>query len=461
MSEKAYEEALEYLAEIRPATKKQYLSIGPKRIEKLLEKLDNPHKKFQTIHVGGTAGKGSTTKIIAHILKEASYKTGLHLSPHVQDIRERMQINEEFISKDKFVQYLEEIKPVIESMAASQYGKPSHFEALVALAFHCFAKEKVDLAVIEVGLGGTLDGTNVINPLVSVITNVDLDHKEILGKDVETIAGEKAGIIKKESIVITGATQKDIIEIIDKKSKENNCSILKLEKDIKYKIHEITCQDTNFTLNIKENIFPDLNLNLLGEHQVKNAALAIAAVLELKNKGYNISENSIRYALETVKMPLRCEILYTKPEIMIDGAHNPVKIKALVKTLQQIFPKKNISMILAVKKGKDIAEMIPQLTKITKKFYITTYGTNTDFGKKTSINPEELLKHVENIPAEIYKNSQEALEAAIKESKENDLVCVTGSLHLAGELRTILENKKSNQDPRIQISAKTLRPILS
>ncbi|MDP3725102.1 MAG: folylpolyglutamate synthase/dihydrofolate synthase family protein [Nanoarchaeota archaeon] len=427
----SYNSAVRYLESLIPdPAKKRQGNMRLERIEHLLRLIGNPEKSFKSIHIGGTSGKGSTAYITAAILKEAGYNTGLHLSPHLEKINERLQINGKLISDKEFTNLVAWIKPYVKQVEKEgEYGAPSYFEVLVAMSFEYFKRKKVEIAVIEVGLGGTLDATNVIHPLVAIITNVGLDHTEILGNTVEKIAREKAGIIKEGIEVVTAATQKSVLGIIKKCCKEKHARLTIIEK--------------------RPNVPP---LRPIGEHQKVNAACAIMAIKKL---GFKVSETAIERALLHVQIPGRFEVIekLKKPTIVLDGAHNPAKMRALVDTLRQFFAKRKITFVFAAKKGKDAEAMLRLLAPLAEKFYFTRFQATTDFGKNQSMNPEELgkiLKKINrSIQTETSQNSKKTFYKIVADSKRNfqlstfnfQLICVTGSLYLVGEARKLLNEK--------------------
>lgn len=438
-----YSDAQIYLESlIQNIQNKRFTNMRLERIEHLLQLIDNPHHTFKSVHVGGTSGKGSTAYLISRILNEAGYQTGLHISPHLQTINERMQINNQAISDEEFITLVNWIKPYAQKVGESNpFGVPSYFEVLVALSFEYFKRKKVDIAIIEVGLGGTLDATNVINPLIAVITNVDLDHTEILGDTIEKIAADKSGIIKNNTDVITAAKQKTVVEIIQKKCLEENAPLLIIRKGINYQIKQSTIEGSLFDLKTNNRHYRNLKLSLLGRHQVENAACAIATYDCLKQRGFTINETSMRTALSTAQFSGRIEIVQQKPLIILDGAHNPAKMHALVQTMQKLFHQKVITVI-GFKKKKDIDAMITALLPITKRFIITTFSTMTDLGNNWSIPPSEIYtiirKYNEFIPCDSISIVQKTIEYVHSSVSPNEIILITGSLYLVGEARTFL-----------------------
>lgn len=382
------------------------------RIRHLLAFLGNPQNQFKSVHIGGTSGKGSTAYLISSFLARAGYKVGLHLSPHLQVITERMQINNRFISENDFDRLVNEIQPLVDRVGREGgFGNPSYFEVLVALSFHYFAIKKVDIAVIEVGLGGTLDATNVIHPLVAVITNVDLDHTEILGSTVEKIASDKAGIIKGRIDVVTGATQPGVLEIIEQRCKQKHAKLTKLA--------------------------------LSGLFQEQNTELALAVIKTLEKHGFFVSDEIIKKTLREATFAGRLEIVKKDPLTILDGAHNPTKMQALVKALQQLFPKAKFTSIVGFKKGKDAESMIKELLPVTSKFVLTRFHLTTDTGGDMSVDPKKIAEMVRDMRSSTPYIIQEQ-EAILPSSK----TLFTGSLYLVGEFRNrwypwqkVLENR--------------------
>lgn len=455
MDIKTYSDAQKYLESLIPnAYNKRYKSLRLERIEHLLDLINHPHRSFKSIHVGGTSGKGSTAYLISRILNEAGYHTGLHISPHLQTINERMQINNQVISDEEFITLVNWIKPYAQKVGESNpFGAPSYFEVLVALSFEFFKRKKVDIAVIEVGLGGILDATNVINPLVAVITNVDLDHTEILGNTIEKIAADKSGIIKKNINVVTAVKQPTVFEIIKNRCQEKK-AILTFVGDtnlhtphwdnISYKIQTSTIHGSIFTIKTPEKQYSDLHLSLLGRHQVVNAACAVAAVELLSQYGFIIKKQDIKHALSKAFFAGRMEIVKKSPMIILDGAHNPAKMNALVETMKELFHQK-IIVVVGFKQKKDIDGMISTLLPIAHCFIITTFSTMTDIGKNLSIDPLEIAKVVKKHNASVscaqVPNAATALQYILKQSTSNDIILVTGSLYLVGEIRSMLKNE--------------------
>jgi len=437
--------------------------LGLARIENLINKLGNPQKSFKSVLVGGTAGKGSTAFYVSRLLEEYGLKVGLHISPHLIYIGERMQIFQSQISNLKsqrlkgnaipvkrLVGLVNEIKPVIDDIKSKQPELlPSYFEILVALSFLYFAKEKVDWAVVEVGLGGRLDATNILVPEISVITNVGLDHTEILGDTIEKIALEKAGIIKirnkkqetrnKESYgvpVVTGARGK-ALKVIEKEAKTRGSELINIYTQGFGNVGK---------LDLFRSVFKPKDLNSHIPYYVNSecALLALLVVLELKMP---LSKETIKNAFSQ-KFIGRFEEIDNG--IIVDGAHNPDKIRALLEFLRRSNVKSKMSkvvLVIAFKKGKNWQEMIDLLVKnlSVKKIIATQYFAVTDTGKGSAVEADEIAKYLRikkyELRIKVRKNSQEAVFEAVKEinkkQKEKSIVLVTGSLYLVGEASTL------------------------
>lgn len=408
------------------------------RMAKLLDLLGNPQNAYPTIHIGGTSGKTSTATITAAMLQTAGYKTGLHISPHLEDMRERMQINLTIMGEDEFIRRVNTLTPFVEQLTHTEYGPPSYFEFLLAQTFQYFKDEKVAIAVIEVGLGGTLDGTNVITPLVSILTNVGLDHTEILGDTVEKIASDKVGIFKPKVPVISGVTQPSVREIVMEKAAALACPLWLIDQDFSYYRQPkpaqtdliITYKDSkSFTLEVDSTLPP---------YQMQNAALAAVALDVIRPNGFDVPTSAMSSTLKAFTVPGRFEIFQKAPIVILDGAHNPDKVNALFSSLEQTFPDQKIQFVFGVKNDKDKKTMIETLSPIAKHFYFTQFFQTTDFGKAQAIEPET-LPSLTNVPSTVYQTPKDALAAALNNSRHTDIICVTGSLYLVGELRPIVK----------------------
>jgi len=413
------------------------IKLGLDKTFSLLKKSGNPHLKYPSILIAGTNGKGSVSKTLSEILKKSGFKVGLYLSPHLVDIKERILINGEKIKEKDFVLEIKKIKEILSTIPYHLY--PTFFEALTVIAFSYFAKEKIDILVAEVGMGGKFDATNVLPSFLEIITSISLEHTQYLGKTLSEIAQEKAGIIKQKTIVISAFQDKEVEKVIKRKAKEKKCKLYFYGKNFKGKIVQ---QDlNNLVFNFYgEKVFKNIKTSLLGNHQVENISLAIQSCIQLQKKGYKISEKDIYEGIENVFWPARFQILRKKPLIILDGAHNPAGIISLKKSIKAIFPKEKFSFFIGILKDKNWKEMIKKILPLTEEIIFTQPNT------ERAILPENLasftIKEKKGIKVNIIPSVKIGLEK-VKKSKKN--FCICGSLYLAGEVLKYMGSKFLNR----------------
>ena len=426
-----YQEAMKYITEVGNFGS----NYGLERTYKLLELLDNPQDKLKIIHVAGTNGKGSTTAMITSMLKGCGYKVGMYTSPFLEEFEERIQINGENIPKEKLAQLMTKIKYAVDKVIEEGYNHPTEFEIITVLMFLYFATEEVDFAVVEVGLGGRLDSTNVITPILSVITSISFDHTNLLGNTLEEIATEKAGIIK-SCIPTVIYPQEEVAEIvISSKCQELDSKLYKINKEDAKLINIIKEDKIYQQVKVKLDDEYDVKLPLLGEHQILNLAVALKALEVIKDKAPKLNMESIVKSIATVRWNGRLEIMSNSPYVVIDGAHNIQGITQLNKNINKYFEYKDMYLILGILADKDVEHMVKVITPKAKKVFTVTPNS------MRAETAEELMNEVKkyNESCEAYNDYKNAFEDALKLCKKDDLLLISGSLYMIGEMRGIIK----------------------
>jgi dihydrofolate synthase/folylpolyglutamate synthase len=410
-----YEEALSYLYNLERFGIKLDLS----NTISLMKHLGNPHLKFPSIHIAGSNGKGSVAAMMESILSASGYKTGLYTSPHLVDFRERIRIGKELIDKDFLLDFVNDLKEEIDKNAYT------FFEVTTALSFSYFASRNIDIAVLETGMGGRLDSTNIVNPLISIITSISLEHTEHLGTTLSQIAFEKAGIIKNGVPTITAVREPEALQVIKDVSRERKSPLTLVSENPTVTIHKLSINQSTFDYSSYKN----LQLNLAGKHQVANACLAISAIEKLKGMGWKIKTKAVKNGIRDVNWRGRLEIFRKNPLTLLDVAHNPAGTKTLVDALEEFFPEKKIIFIFGVMADKDYPSMIKEICRKAKFILLT----KPDY--KRSADPESLEKMLIdiNMPYEILPQVKQAYIFALKNTNEEDVICITGSHFTVGE----------------------------
>jgi len=434
-----YQEALDYIysfADVERMLAGHLARFDLSRTKALLELLDNPHRQFQVVHVAGTKGKGSTTAMIESILRAAGYKTGLFTSPHLHTYRERIRVNGQLISEEELTTLLERLIPHIESVP-----ELSTFEITTALAFLHFAEKGVEWAILETGLGGRLDTTNVVDPAVVVITLIGYDHTEILGHRLSEIAREKAGIIKKGKPVVCSPQRPTALKVIKRACRERKAPLTLVGHDwtwerkgfdLKGQVLDVHChQKSEAGSSTLGRDYANLSIPFLGAHQLVNATTVVATVAELARQGVSLSPQNVAEGLKTTFWPGRVEVLNEEPLLVVDGAHNVDSARALAEALPEYFDYQRLILILGFSADKDIRAILRQLLPLAHQVIITR-------SKHPRAASFELIE--EEISALGYKplpspNVEEALWQALRSAQEGDLICVTGSLFVMAEAR--------------------------
>lgn len=423
-----YTEVIDYLYSRLPMFTRDGASAYKKDLDRtilLCEALDNPHQKFKTIHVAGTNGKGSSSHMLAAILASAGYKTGLYTSPHLVDFRERIRINGEQIPEQFVVDYVNSQKDLIEVI------QPSFFEATVVMAFDYFAKEQVDIAIVEVGLGGRLDSTNIISPEVCLITNIGMDHMNLLGDTLEEIAGEKAGIIKSNTPVVISETNEITAPIFQAKAKQENAPIIFADQLIKAERLEKSALIQRIQVT-KDSYTQTYNLDLTGSYQVKNIVGVLAVVAEICKRGFDINEEQLRYALANVQTLTgfqgRWQTLSTEPLIICDTGHNEDGIKEVIKNLNEV-SYQQLHIVIGAMKDKDLDHMLPYLPKEA-----TYYFSHPDMPRamEAAELAEKALTY--GLKGKVSGSVIHALADAKTAYQQGDLIFVGGSNFVVAEV---------------------------
>jgi dihydrofolate synthase/folylpolyglutamate synthase len=410
---------MKYIDPLAPIVgKESEIKPGLERIEQILKLLGNPEKKFKAIHIAGTNGKGSTAVMVASILRQHGFKVGLYTSPHLQKVNERIKVGGEEIADERLEKEIESMKKLIEEHNI----EASYFEFLTALAFKYFAEEGVDFAVVEAGLGGRWDATNILPaPLVCVITNIGLEHQNFLGDTREEIAKEKIEIIKKNSFVVTAVKQPSVLKLIEEKCAQVDAGLLD--------VNEWSPQFLKMGINGHEILIDGkrLELRMLGEFQVINAALAFGCYKGLQEQGVHVSPAAVLMGLREAFYRGRFEIARKNPFLIFDAAHNPPGIKSFVQSLKEYLPGKKFVVVFGASQGRDVKAMLSSLKEVSDQVVVSQSGHPNALEKSEIVKAALEAGFTE---VEIKESPEEALEKALKSGKD---VCVCGSIYFVGE----------------------------
>ncbi len=429
-----YQQAIDYLSsytdyEVVPRLAHNAANYDLRRVDELLSRLGNPHLKARSVHIAGTNGKGSTAAMIASVLTASGYATGLYTSPHLHTWRERIRVDGELISEAGLAALVERLKPEAEAVnQKATYGRLTTFELLTSLAFAHFAQKGAHFQVLEVGMGGKFDATNVITPEVCIITSISFDHTEVLGSSLVEIAAEKAGIIKPGGVVVTSPQPDEVDRVMENTCESCGAKLVRVGSDV-------TMQDVRFDVNrqlvrVKGRLDTyELSIPLIGRHQLDNAATAVATLEVLAERGFDISRDSITYGMAQVNWPGRLQIVSRRPLIVVDGAHNPDGARKLRESLEQYFDFERAILVIGTSDDKDIAGVVSQLVPLFNKVIVTRAH------HPRSIAPAaiaaEFARH--GVEAQVVDDAPAALSRAVALAGDKDLICVAGSLFVVAE----------------------------
>lgn len=445
-----YQQALDYLYSFTDYAKQSGYQYSPERfdlqrVRHLLALMGEhagcnaPHKRFQSVHVAGTKGKGSTSAMIASILRESGCRTGLYTSPHLHTFRERMQVDGQLVSESQVVAGVDLIRAV-----APLVPEITTFELITALAFHHFAQAQCDIAVIEVGMGGRLDATNVIEPMVSVITPISYDHTMYLGDTLAEIAAEKAGIIKPGVPIVSAPQAQEAYAVIERFAIQQECSLTLVGRDWKWETLSSSAQGQQIQVwgpaaSSHSQPPPVYNLSLLGRHQQENAVTALATVAQLKSLGRDIPDSALSAGLHNTQWPGRLEVLNRSPWMILDGAHNGHSMRKLRAAINELFPHQNVILILGVSADKDLDGIFDAILPVARHVLLTQAhhpraATAESLAEYVTDRVNQGNGHSADLMQQIVPIDQ-ALDTAQALADKNDLICITGSLFVVAELR--------------------------
>lgn len=457
----SYNQALEFIHGLnRFGTK-----LGLQNITKLLEILGNPHREMNIIHVAGTNGKGSTCAIIDSVLRSAGYRVGLYTSPYLEIFNERMRIDGKNISDEDLARLTQKVQEAVFYMREHDLGSPTEFEVVTAIGFLYFKEQAVDFLILEVGMGGRLDATNVITPLVSVITPISYDHQQYLGDTLSDIAREKCGIIKPGIPVISAPQEPEAMKVIEETCQSRKCTLIKVwgqRKDsivddcITYDFLQDDLNGTSFNLKTPKHTYEKLQIRLLGHHQVDNAATAIAAIETLELYGVVIAKDAIYQGLENAHWSGRLEVLRQSPTVLIDGAHNIAGIRTLKDTLNKHFTQKRKILVLGILGDKDYTHMLDEIIPIANTVITTAPDNPRALSAKElaesiwkafpdkAVRGQDMAKANLSLRQNIIRiysreNIKDAINLANTLAEPEDMIIYAGSLYMIGSVRTLLK----------------------
>jgi dihydrofolate synthase/folylpolyglutamate synthase len=431
-----YQEAVRYLESLidyerSPAGAAAARSWNLDRMRQMLRSVGDPHLGLRCLHIAGTKGKGSTAAVTASILHAAGLRAGLYTSPHLISFRERIRVDGEMIPEDDVAALTTEVELVIESARSGEHGPPSFFEAYTLIALLHFALQRVDIGVIETGLGGRLDATNVIAPLACAITHIGLDHTQELGDTIPQIAREKAGIIKQGVPVISAPQVPEALEVLEEVCLERRAQLIVVgqEPGPRFFLGRADHRQQSFTIHGMRAIYGDLECPLLGAHQAQNSAVAVGLVELVAERGIGIGEEAIRAGVKSVRWPGRFQIVRHRPTVVLDGAHDEASAAALAAALRSLYPGKRIILVLGVGTDKDAEAIAARFCPLADRVIST--ASSSPRALPAHDLQQIVFRHCAHTAA--YTPVSLAVREALDQARRNDVVVVTGSLYVVGE----------------------------
>ncbi len=424
----SYEEAVQYLYSLQ----KYGIKFGLSKTKNLLKAFGNPHRGQTYVHIGGTNGKGSVAAMVESMLRNSGLKVGFYSSPHLVRFTERFRLNGQEAGPEQVADLVREVRKVVDPREP-----PTFFEFTTAMGLVHFAREKADISIMEVGMGGRLDATNVIRPLVSVITNISLEHQAFLGRSLIEVAGEKAGIIKRGIDLVTGATQPSVVGLFRQVCEKRRARLLMLGKDMWIRVRNSRLDYHGLRRSLR-----GLEVGLPGRYQFRNAALALAVIELLQKKGFEISEEQMREGLKSVRWPGRMHIMSRNPLLILDGAHNPAAASNLVKSINRDFSYRRLILVLGVMADKDIAKIVREIVPVAD------YAIFTRPEYHRAATPETLMQRAAPFmkAGEVVPVLSDALKRARGLGGPEDLILVTGSLFTVGEAMASIDPERYQPD---------------
>ena len=428
-----YEEAIAFLRELG----KFGIHVGLERSLALSRKTGRPEEAYPIVHVAGTNGKGSVSAMIDSVLRASGFRVGLYTSPHLSSYSERIRVGGRPISKARLGELMTELGPVFQSIAEDPgLGPPTEFEMGTALAFLHFAYEKVDFAVVEVGLGGRLDSTNIVMPKISAITNISLEHTGILGNTLEEIAGEKAGIIKEGIPVVVGRQDPSALRVIEDAATMRSAPMVLFGRDIECHRESMSMDGQSFSVKVQNRVYDRLEIPLIGAHQVENAAVAVGVIDAMCQMGIDIGDVELKAGLRLVSWPGRLEVLQRQPLVLVDGAHNPDGARRLREAIPEIVGERPVTAVIGISRDKPAEEMVSEISK----FADSVIATEALSSRSGMTDPCRLLclARKNGVRAEAVSDPFKAVDRGLEEVGDSGALVVSGSIYLVGDVRRYL-----------------------